>query len=137
MATMEEAFDMVETLTQELVDKEEKIIELEKQVDKYKTLFGECDQFFHGQIEYELRRSYNSLRESTQLEPHLIYGLQIYEAPNYILPEMLPESIEMWNDTNEFELKEGWVVKYYPEYSDDTIWIQKKDKVFNKKDLVL
>ena len=133
---MEQAFDMVEQLTQELVDKEERIMELEKQVDKYKTLFGECDQFFNGQIEYELRRSYNSLRESTQLESHLIYGLQIYEAPNYILPEMLPESIEMWNDTNEFELKEGWVVKYYPEYSDDTIWIQKKDKVFNEKDLV-
>jgi len=38
MASMEQAFDMVEQLTQELVDKEQRIMELEKQVDKYKSL---------------------------------------------------------------------------------------------------
>ena len=43
MASMEEAFDMVETLTQELVDKEEIIIKLE---EEKKDLFMEKEIYF-------------------------------------------------------------------------------------------
>ena len=48
MATMEQAFEMVEKLTEELAEKEERLMKLEKENENQKISISDCDEMlFH------------------------------------------------------------------------------------------
>ena len=129
---MEQAFEMVENLTQELAEKEDKIIKLEKELKKIKkeykkikTLFGECDNHLHfivqGQIEEQWHFGNDEYPEDNEA-----YEISI-GLDELICDYMLPSSVEIWNEQNLLRLREGWIIKHYKNRC-DRIYIQMKDK---------
>jgi len=47
MATIEESFEMVQNLTEELVEKEEKLMKLEEQIETQKNNLMDCDEIIY------------------------------------------------------------------------------------------
>jgi len=137
---MEQGFENVENLTEKISEKEDRIIQLEKELEKYKQLFADCDESFHLRIQSELVDEWVlNYRYDYKEHPDKIMELS---SPDQIIPscsvgeEMLPESVRLWNLGNLLNLDKDWEIKYYPEIDEVTLYVSKKDKVFNKKDVI-
>jgi len=135
---MEQAFEMVENLTEELSEKEDRIIQLEKELKEYKLLFSDCDDLLHGIIEDQITKGWRCWHRSDYKRyPDNIFELTIgCGMSDEVSMKVLPTSLETYNNHNVLDLDEEWTIKYYPEHDTNCLYVHRKDKVFDKKDVL-
>ena len=103
----EQAMEIIENLSEELGEKELKIIALEKELEKTKRILGEADELIHNVYIQEhvsslLREYCTNLKINEECEEDILMDQDLF---NYIMPESL-EILERDNYGHErFEFK--------------------------------
>jgi len=119
---MENAMNIIENLSEELGEKEEHIMKLEKQLEIYKSLTGEMDMIIHNIVLYEILNDIKNYQdEYTDLEVGEISKTVLYmdeDVCNHILPESL-SSVDYKN------FLDTCTKKYELSNEDDTLIIKR------------
>lgn len=130
---MEAAFDMVETLTQELCDKEDTIIKLEKEVAEYKEALNDFDETFYADW---ICRKVDDWFEYSWFEPD-IYDCNKKDESIEVVDLMLPpklfkifcddKSIEALNLQQDYRIKNWeksrWV--FWADYENSKLMLKR------------